>query len=52
MPQKTEPKKIKDSVKKNISKFSILLKKIDDCKVWSIKQRKHNTIIPVRKPLL
>ena len=51
-PQNTAPNNINDKVIKSIFKLSILLKKNVDCKVWSIKQRKHKTITPVIKPLL
>ena len=52
IPQKTEPKKINDMLRKSKLMLSILLKKNGDCRVWSIKQRKDRTIKPVKKPLL
>ena len=52
IPQNTEPKIIKDRVKKKILKLSILLKKKGEYRAWSIKQIKDKTINPVRNPLL
>ena len=52
IPQNTEPKKIKERVKKKIFKLSILLKKNGEYRAWSIKQIKDKTINPVRNPLL
>ena len=52
IPQNTEPKKIKERLKKKILKLSILLKKNGECRAWSIKQIKDRIINPVKKPLL
>ncbi len=51
IPQKTEPKKIKDRVSIILS-LVILLKKNGFCKIWSIKHIKAKTMRPVINPLL
>ena len=51
IPQKTEPKKIKDRVSIILS-LVILLKKNGFCKIWSIKHTKVRTMRPVINTLL